>query len=212
MGVRKERPYIGATLDVGDSMESEASWLLHADGAHVLTQPLVAGVGVESRVPQQGDGEFSERDRKRKAMQAGPEISGVTFRNAGDQVRGAREGERGGKSCHERDGNFPFQVERGQGFVDRVAMRDAGDADVPARLRKSAFHVIDHTQLCSITANLGDTKTLITHPASTSHGRLAEEQRLAAGITQGMIRISVGLEHIDDLTADLARGLDSLKV
>ena len=85
----------------------------------------------------------------------------------------------------------------------------AGDT---AALRKAAFPVIDQTQLCSITANLGDTKTLITHPASTSHGRLAEAQRQAAGITQGMIRISVGLEHIDDLTADLARGLDSLNV
>ncbi|HEX5355443.1 MAG TPA: O-succinylhomoserine sulfhydrylase [Aquabacterium sp.] len=88
----------------------------------------------------------------------------------------------------------------------------AGQGADAATLRKAAFHVIDHTRLCSITANLGDTKTLITHPASTSHGRLAEEQRLAAGITQGMIRISVGLEHIDDLTADLARGLDSLHV
>jgi len=70
--------------------------------------------------------------------------------------------------------------------------------------------VIDHTKLCSITSNLGDTKTLITHPSSTSHGRLSEDQRLAAGITQGMIRVAVGLEHIDDLKADLARGLDTL--
>jgi len=70
--------------------------------------------------------------------------------------------------------------------------------------------VIDQTRLCSITSNLGDTKTLITHPSSTSHGRLTEAQRLAAGITQGMIRVAVGLEHIDDLTADLARGLDTL--
>jgi O-succinylhomoserine sulfhydrylase len=70
--------------------------------------------------------------------------------------------------------------------------------------------VIDHTQLCSITANLGDTKTLITHPSSTSHGRLSEAQRLSAGITQGMVRISVGLDHPDDVTADLARGLHSL--
>ncbi|MBP7484139.1 MAG: PLP-dependent transferase, partial [Aquabacterium sp.] len=68
------------------------------------------------------------------------------------------------------------------------------------------------TRLCSITSNLGDTKTLITHPSSTSHGRLTEDQRLAAGITQGMIRVAVGLEHIDDLTADLARGLDTLTV
>jgi O-succinylhomoserine sulfhydrylase len=88
----------------------------------------------------------------------------------------------------------------------------AGQGEVAARQRQGAFHVIDSTQLCSITSNLGDTKTLITHPASTSHGRLTEEQRLAAGITQAMIRVAVGLEHIDDLTADLAWGLDSLNV
>ena len=86
----------------------------------------------------------------------------------------------------------------------------AGQGDEASRLRQGAFHVIDQTRLCSITSNLGDTKTLITHPSSTSHGRLTEEQRLAAGITQGMIRVAVGLEHIDDLTADLARGLDTL--
>jgi len=80
----------------------------------------------------------------------------------------------------------------------------------PARARANAFHVIDRTQVCSITANLGDTKTTITHPASTSHGRLSEEQRLAAGITQGMIRVAVGLEDLADLKADLARGLDTL--
>ena len=76
--------------------------------------------------------------------------------------------------------------------------------------RSRAFHVIDSTRLCSITANLGDTKTTITHPASTSHGRLSESQRQAAGIGQGLIRVAVGLEHIDDLKADLARGLDTL--
>jgi O-succinylhomoserine sulfhydrylase len=64
--------------------------------------------------------------------------------------------------------------------------------------------------VCSITPNLGDVKTTITHPASTSHGRLTEEQRQAAGIGQGLIRISVGLEHLDDLKADLARGLNTL--
>ncbi len=80
----------------------------------------------------------------------------------------------------------------------------------PEAGRKNAFHVIDHTQVLSITANLGDTKTTITHPASTSHGRLTEAQRLAAGIGQGLIRVAVGLEHIDDLKADLARGLDTL--
>ena len=74
----------------------------------------------------------------------------------------------------------------------------------PAAARKNAFHVIDSTQVCSITANLGDTKTTITHPASTSHGRLTEEQRLAAGITQGMIRVAVGLDDVEDIKADLA--------
>ena len=85
-----------------------------------------------------------------------------------------------------------------------VRAPDAADA------RSRAFHVIDSTRVCSITANLGDTKTTITHPASTSHGRLSEAQRQAAGIGQGLIRVAVGLEHIDDLKADLARGLDTL--
>ncbi len=83
-------------------------------------------------------------------------------------------------------------------------------ADGAADARRQAFHVIDHTQVCSITANLGDTKTTITHPASTSHGRLTEEQRQAAGITQGMIRVAVGLEDVRDIQADLLRGLASL--
>jgi O-succinylhomoserine sulfhydrylase len=73
--------------------------------------------------------------------------------------------------------------------------------------RENAFALIDATRICSITANLGDTKTTITHPASTSHGRLTEAQRLAAGITQGMIRIAAGLEHVPDIQADLQRGL-----
>jgi O-succinylhomoserine sulfhydrylase len=79
-----------------------------------------------------------------------------------------------------------------------------------AQARANAFAVIDATRICSITANLGDTKTTITHPASTTHGRLIEAQRLAAGITQGMIRLAVGLEDPQDLKADLARGLHSL--
>ena len=81
--------------------------------------------------------------------------------------------------------------------------------DTPEQLRKNDFHEVDHTQECSITANLGDEKTTITHPASTSHGRLTEEQRQAAGLGQGLIRISVGLEHLDDIKADLSRGLDT---
>ncbi len=73
--------------------------------------------------------------------------------------------------------------------------------------REGAFATIDATRICSITANLGDTKTTITHPASTSHGRLSEPQRQAAGIVQGMIRVAVGLDDVEDLKADLLNGL-----
>ena len=76
--------------------------------------------------------------------------------------------------------------------------------------RKNAFHVLDSMQVLSLCTNLGDTKTLAAHPASTSHGRLSEAQRQLAGIGQGLIRVAVGLEHIDDITADLARGLNTL--
>jgi O-succinylhomoserine sulfhydrylase len=101
-----------------------------------------------------------------------------------------------------------FSMRPAMGTVSVPGPATLGEAAM--RLRQAAFHVIDHTKLCSITSNLGDTKTLITHPSSTSHARLSEDQRLTAGITQGMIRLAVGLEHIDDLTDDLARGLDTL--
>ena len=83
----------------------------------------------------------------------------------------------------------------------------APDADAA---RKNAFHVLDSMQVLSLCTNLGDTKTLAAHPASTSHGRLNEAQRQMAGIGQGLIRVAVGLDHLDDITADLARGLDTL--
>ncbi len=76
--------------------------------------------------------------------------------------------------------------------------------------REQAWAVVDATRICSIAANFGDVRTIITHPASTSHGRLSEAQRQAAGIGQNMLRLGVGLEHLDDLKADLARGLDAL--
>jgi len=82
--------------------------------------------------------------------------------------------------------------------------------DTPEAARAKAFHVIDSCRLLSIATNLGDTKTIISHPASTSHGRLSEEQRQAAGITQGTIRVAVGLEHIEDIQDDLLRGLTTL--
>ena len=83
-------------------------------------------------------------------------------------------------------------------------------ADSPEAARAAAFHVIDSTRVLSIATNLGDTKSIITHPATTSHGRLTEAQRQAAGIGQGMVRLAVGLEHVDDITDDLQRGLATL--
>jgi O-succinylhomoserine sulfhydrylase len=73
--------------------------------------------------------------------------------------------------------------------------------------KEAAWKVIDSTELISITGNLGDVRTTITHPASTTHGRLKPEARAAAGITDGLIRVAVGLEAVEDLKADLTRGL-----
>ncbi len=73
--------------------------------------------------------------------------------------------------------------------------------------KDAGWKLIDATQICSITANLGDTKTTITHPATTTHGRLTPEQREEAGIDDGLIRIAVGLEDIEDIKNDLARGM-----
>ena len=83
-------------------------------------------------------------------------------------------------------------------------------ADSPEQARARAFHVLDALRVLSLCTNLGDTKTLLTHPASTSHGKLSEAQRQAAGIGQGLIRVAVGLEHFDDIVADLGRGLETL--
>lgn len=83
----------------------------------------------------------------------------------------------------------------------------ASDAD---QARARAFHVLDSLQVLSLSTNLGDTKTLVAHPASTSHGRLTEDQRQAAGVVQGLVRVAVGLEHISDIQADLDRGLTTL--
>ena len=73
--------------------------------------------------------------------------------------------------------------------------------------KAAAWHLIDSTKMLSITGNLGDTRTTITHPATTTHGRLTPELQIAAGIKEGLIRISVGLEDIEDIKADLSRGL-----
>ncbi|KJV39156.1 O-succinylhomoserine sulfhydrylase [Acinetobacter brisouii] len=74
--------------------------------------------------------------------------------------------------------------------------------------REAAWKVIDNTQFISITGNLGDVKSTITHPATTTHGKLSDAAKAAAGIREGLIRVSVGLEDIHDIIADLSRGLD----
>ncbi|MDA8225273.1 MAG: PLP-dependent transferase, partial [Betaproteobacteria bacterium] len=76
--------------------------------------------------------------------------------------------------------------------------------------RDAAWHVIDSTRMISITANLGDTKTTITHPATTTHGRLTPQQRADAGVGDGLLRMAVGLESVRDIQDDLARGLGAL--
>jgi O-succinylhomoserine sulfhydrylase len=76
--------------------------------------------------------------------------------------------------------------------------------------REQAWRCIDGTRIMSLTANLGDAKTTIVHPATTTHGRLGEEERAAAGINESLIRVAVGLEHVDDLKIDLQRGFDAL--
>ncbi|MDH5784814.1 MAG: O-succinylhomoserine sulfhydrylase [Chromatiales bacterium] len=85
------------------------------------------------------------------------------------------------------------------GFGGIVAFEVAG--------KDEAWRIIDATRIISITANLGDTKSTITHPATTTHGRLTAEQKADAGISDGLVRISVGLEDVEDIKADLARGL-----
>lgn len=76
--------------------------------------------------------------------------------------------------------------------------------------REAAWSVIDATRFLSITANLGDTKSTITHPATTTHGRVDPDRREAQGITEALVRVAVGLEAVADIQRDLARGLDAL--
>jgi len=79
--------------------------------------------------------------------------------------------------------------------------------DTPEAQRANAWRVIDGTKLCSITANLGDTRTTITHPATTTHSRITAEARAAAGITEALLRVAIGLEDAGDICTDLGHGL-----
>jgi O-succinylhomoserine sulfhydrylase len=89
------------------------------------------------------------------------------------------------------------------GFGGIVSFEVAGE-------RAGAWTVIDNTQFISITGNLGDVKSTITHPATTTHGKLSEAAKASSGIREGLIRVSVGLEDIEDIIADIQRGLDQL--
>ena len=90
-----------------------------------------------------------------------------------------------------------------QGFGGVVAFEVRGG-------REQAWRVIDSTRFLSITANLGDAKTTITHPTTTTHARISAEERARAGIRENLVRVSAGLEHIDDIIADLKIGLDKI--
>ena len=70
---------------------------------------------------------------------------------------------------------------------------------------------LDNIKMCSLSANLGDTRTIVTHPSSTTHGRLSEEDRLEVGITDGLVRVSVGLENVKDIITDIERALNAKK-
>lgn len=91
-----------------------------------------------------------------------------------------------------------------RGFGGIVSFRVKGG-------REAAWSFIDGTRMISITANLGDVKTTVTHPATTTHGRLSPEGREKAGITEDLVRLSVGIEAVEDLKADLARGLAAVQ-
>ena len=99
----------------------------------------------------------------------------------------------------------------GYGAIMGFEVKPSAGTDSSKRDSKAAaWHVIDSTQMVSITNNLGDAKTTITHPATTTHFRLTPEARAEAGVNDSLIRLSVGLEDVEDIIKDLARGLDSL--
>jgi O-succinylhomoserine sulfhydrylase len=95
--------------------------------------------------------------------------------------------------------------QRTAGAIVSFEVKGEDDAD----LRSRAWATIDGCRLLSITGNLGDTKTTITHPASTTHGRLSADARRAAGVGEGLVRLAVGLESPEDICADLAQGLEA---
>ena len=108
---------------------------------------------------------------------------------------------------------YPFLLSHPQYAIAKKQMKSGGGI-VTFELKGGLAHgrkFLDSIKMCSLTANLGDTRTTITHPASTTHSKLTEEERQKTGITAGLVRVSVGLEHITDIAADIEQALDKLK-
>jgi len=104
---------------------------------------------------------------------------------------------------------YPFLKSHPQYEIAKKQMRQGGNI-VAFEIKggvQAGLKFLDSLQLCSLSANLGDTRTIVTHPASTTHSKLSKEDRLEVGITDGLVRVSVGLEHIDDIINDLKQAL-----
>ncbi|MFT5399118.1 MAG: O-succinylhomoserine sulfhydrylase [Gammaproteobacteria bacterium] len=106
--------------------------------------------------------------------------------------------------------NYPGLISHPQHEIAKRQQSDFGGvvSFVVKGGREKAWRAIDATRMISITANLGDVKTTITHPSTTTHGRVSDALKAEAGITEGLLRVAVGLENIDDIIDDLSRGLD----
>ena len=103
---------------------------------------------------------------------------------------------------------YPFREDhQGYEIAKKQMSRGGGLVVFEVGSIEKGKQFIDKLQMASRTANLGDTRTIVTHPASTTHSKLTEEERLSVGITPGLIRVSAGLEHIDDIVADIDQAL-----
>jgi len=108
---------------------------------------------------------------------------------------------------------YPFLPSHAQYELAKKQMRMGGGLvsfEVKGGLARGR-NFLNKLKMCSLTANLGDTRTIATHPASTTHSKLSDEERASVGITPGMTRISVGLEHVDDVKADVSQALEASK-
>jgi O-succinylhomoserine sulfhydrylase len=105
---------------------------------------------------------------------------------------------------------YPFLPSHPQYVIAKKQMKKGGNI-ISVELKsgiKGGITFLDNLKMCSLSANLGDARTIVTHPASTTHSKLSENDRLETGITSGLVRISVGLEHIEDIRGDIFQALD----